>query len=131
AAYGITRWKNVAIQAGFYQLTRKRPDLAKAFLRKMLERQLPPGFDIDTHFSPPYDPWDQRLCAVPDGDFFTALGSGKASIATDRIARFTKGGIELESGVELRADIIVTATGLELVPLGQIELEVDGQPVVL
>ena len=91
--------------------------------------QLPEGYDIDRHFSPRYDPWDQRLCLVPDGDLFRALRRGTAEIVTDTIARFTKSGILLTSGTELPADIIVTATGLNLLMLGGIELKVDGVPV--
>ncbi len=128
-AYAITRWKNVAITSGFYQLTRHRPDLAREMLTKQVERQLPKDFDVGTHFNPPYNPWDQRLCAVPDGDLFRAIRQGRASIVTDRIATFTERGILLESGKELEADVIVTATGLELLPLGGIELVVDGEKV--
>ena len=91
-------------------------------------RQLPPGYDVDTHFKPRYEPWDQRLCLVPDGDLFGAIRQAQASIVTDRIARFTQTGVRLESGAELDADIVVTATGLNLLALGGIELSVDGAP---
>ena len=87
-------------------------------IRRLTEKQLPAGFDVDTHFNPPYDPWDQRLCLVPDGDLFRTLRRGTASIATGRIARFTETGIALESGEHLDADVIVTATGLNLLPMG-------------
>jgi cation diffusion facilitator CzcD-associated flavoprotein CzcO len=90
---------------------------------------LPAGYDVDTHFSPRYDPWDQRLCLVPDGDLFKAIRSGRASVVTDRIETFTETGLRLESGTELEADIVVTATGLELLFLGGIELAVDGEKV--
>jgi cation diffusion facilitator CzcD-associated flavoprotein CzcO len=103
----------------------------KRMLRKGLERELPEGYDIDAHFSPRYDPWDQRLCAVPDGDLFTAISSGAASVVTDRIDRFTETGLRLESGDELEADVIVTATGLEVLFLGDIEVSVDGEVVDL
>jgi monooxygenase len=129
AAYAATRWKNVLIQMGFYQLSRRRPGLVKKVLRRMLERQLPRGYDIDTHFTPRYDPWDQRFCVVPDADLFRALHAGTASVVTGRIRTFTEAGIELESGEHLDADLIVTATGLNLRMLGGAELKVDGEPV--
>jgi cation diffusion facilitator CzcD-associated flavoprotein CzcO len=94
-------------------------------------RQLPDGFDVDRHFKPPYDPWDQRLCVVPDGDLFEALREGKASVVTDRVETFTESGIRLASGEELEADVIVTATGLNLLPLGGVELVVDDRTVEL
>jgi cation diffusion facilitator CzcD-associated flavoprotein CzcO len=98
-------------------------------LRKGVERQLPPGYDVDTHFTPTYDPWDQRLCLVPNSDLFEAIRSGKASVVTDHIETFTGTGIRLRSGQELAADVVVTATGLELVVLGEIDFRVDGEPV--
>jgi cation diffusion facilitator CzcD-associated flavoprotein CzcO len=103
----------------------------KRLVRKGIERQLPPGFDIDTHFTPSYNPWDQRPCLVPDGDLFEAIGDGRASIATGRIEKFTERGIRLASGEELEADLIVTATGLNMLALGGVELMVDGEPVEL
>jgi cation diffusion facilitator CzcD-associated flavoprotein CzcO len=111
ATYAIVRWKNVLRMRLSYVLSRKRPQLMKRLLRAGLERQLPAGYDIDTHFTPRYDPWDQRLCLVPDGDLFQALGGGRASIVTDGIETFTEKGIRLASGRELEADVIVTATG--------------------
>ncbi|HEX9967884.1 MAG TPA: NAD(P)/FAD-dependent oxidoreductase, partial [Solirubrobacterales bacterium] len=131
AVYSIVRWKNVLLQTAVYKLAKRRPNAVKRMVRRGLERALPAGFDVDTHFTPPYDPWDQRLCLVPDGDLFTALADGSASIVTDRIATFTERGIELESGRELEADTIVTATGLNLLFLGGMELVVDGEPVEL
>jgi monooxygenase len=131
AVYSIVRWKNVLLQTVVYNLARRRPRAIKRMVRRGLERALPADFDLDTHFTPPYDPWDQRLCLVPDGDLFAALSDGSASIVTDRIATFTERGIELESGRELEADVIVTATGLELLFLGGMELVVDGEPVDL
>ena len=125
----IVRWKNVLMQLGIYQLSRRRPKAIKRLLRKMLEQQLPAGFDIDRHFTPSYDPWDQRLCLVPDGDLFKALRKGTASIVTDHIETFTETGIRLRSGETLAADIIVTATGLSLRMLGGIRVSVDGAPV--
>ena len=100
-------------------------------LLKGLTRQLPVGYDVATHFTPRYDPWDQRFCAAPDGDFFAAIRDGSASVVTDRIERFTEKGILLASGQELRADVIVMATGLELLFLGGIALSVDGETVVV
>src|SRR5690606_19294361 len=91
--------------------------------------QLPKGYDVDTHFSPSYDPWDQRFCVVPDGDLFKAIRAGTASVVTDHIDTFAKTGIRLQSGRELEADIIVTATGLELLFVGGVEVTVDGEPV--
>ena len=128
-AYSVTRWKNVGIQMGFYQLSRRRPALVKKVLRKMLERELPKGYDIDRHFTPTYDPWDQRFCVVPDSDLFRAIRHGKASVVTDHIDTFTETGIRLKSGEELEADLIVTATGLTLQMMGGSQLTVDGEPV--
>ena len=129
AVYPIVRWKNVLIQTAIYQLSRRRPDLLRRFLHKGVERALPPGYDVDTHFEPSYDPWDQRLCAVPNGDLFRAISRGDAEVVTDRIETFTERGLRLESGRELEADIVVTATGLNLLFLGGIELTVDGSSV--
>jgi monooxygenase len=103
----------------------------KALLRKGLEKRLPPRYDIDKHFKPSYDPWDQRLCLVPNGDLFDAIGDGRASVVTDHIDTFTEKGIRLASGTELEADLVVTATGLNLLALGGIDIAVDGQDVVL
>ena len=130
-AYRVVRAKNVLLTTLMYQFSRRRPAAMKALVRKGLIKQLPAGYDVDTHFSPPYDPWDQRLCIVPDGDLFKALSSDKASIVTDRIAAFTETGVRLESGTELPADIIVTATGLRVQPLGGMTLTVDGDKVDL
>jgi monooxygenase len=128
--YSVTRWKNVLLTSTLYQLSRRRPRLVKSLIRSGVKRQLPTDYDIDTHFKPHYEPWDQRLCMVPDGDLFKALRDGRASIATDRIATFTETGIELASGAHLDADIIVTATGLNLMLFGGMTLSVDGRDVV-
>ncbi|MDX6583256.1 MAG: monooxygenase [Solirubrobacterales bacterium] len=128
-AYTLLKWKNVLLTMLSFQLSRRRPELAKKLIRKGVENRLPAGFDIDTHFTPTYNPWDQRMCLVPDGDLFDALGSGRASVVTDRIETFTERGLLLESGAELEADLIVTATGLNMLPLGGIELTVDGEEV--
>ena len=125
----VVRWFKALTTQGFYRVSKKRPKLVKRILRKGLERQLPKGYDIDTHFTPSYDPWDQRFCAVPDGDLFKAIRKGSVSVVTDRIESFTEKGLRLESGSELDADVVVTATGLELLFLGGIELSVDGVPV--
>jgi monooxygenase len=128
-AYSVVRWKNVLITLAFFQLCRRRPRLMKALLRRGVERRLPPGYDVDTHFKPRYNPWDQRMCLVPDGDLFEALGSGRASVVTDRIETFTENGLRLASGAELEADLVVTATGLNMGLLGGVELAVDGRRV--
>lgn len=130
-AYALVRWKNVLIQTLFFQLSRRRPELVKRLIRRGVQRALPPGYDVDKHFKPKYNPWDQRMCLVPDGDLFAAISSGSASVVTDTIASFTERGIALDSGEELEADVIVTATGLNLLFLGGIGLEVDGEPVDL
>ena len=129
AAYAAVRWKNVLIQSVFYQLSRRRPELVKRLIRKGVQGSLPPGYDVDKHFKPHYNPWDQRMCLVPDGDLFRAISKGDASVVTDKIASFTEGGIELSSGEELEADVIVTATGLNLLFLGGMSLAVDGEEV--
>jgi monooxygenase len=130
-AYRAIRRKNVWTSTALYSFTRKRPTWAKAVLRKLAIRGLPEGFDVATHFTPAYDPWDQRMCMVPDGDFFRAIKQGQADVVTDQIDRFTERGLLLVSGAELPADIVVTATGLNLLPLSGIDLVVDGEPVVI
>lgn len=130
-AYPIVRWKSILLAMASYQLSRRKPDVLRALIRKNTIRMLPPTIDVDTHFNPTYDPWDQRLCLVPDGDLFRVLRDGTASIVTDTIETFTEKGIRLTSGDELEADIIVTATGLKLLPFGGIELSVDGTCVDL
>jgi monooxygenase len=129
AVYTIVRWKNVMIQALIYQLSRRRPRAIKQFIRKGVERSLPAGYDIDKHFKPKYNPWDQRMCLVPNGDLFKVIRDGDATVVTDTIERFTEGGIKLDSGEQLEADVIITATGLNLLFLGGMELVVDGEPV--
>ncbi len=129
AVYSLIRWRNVLMSTAFFQLSRRRPELVKRLLRKGVERSLPAGYDIDKHFKPRYNPWDQRLCAVPDGDLFRAISAGRASVVTDQIATFTERGVELASGEELEADIVVTATGFNLFLLGGMQLGVDGEAV--
>jgi monooxygenase len=114
---------------GMYQLSKRRPALIKGLVRKGLEKQLPAGYDIATHFTPPYDPWDQRFCVVPEGDLFRAIREDKAEIVTGRIDTFTATGIRLTDGRHLDADVIVTATGLNMQILGGAQLAVDGREV--
>ncbi|HVA60192.1 MAG TPA: NAD(P)/FAD-dependent oxidoreductase [Mycobacteriales bacterium] len=128
-AYAAVRWKNVRIATAVYGFCRRHPDRARAMLRRMAVKRLPPGFDVDTHFNPTYAPWDQRMCLVPQGDFFAAIASGRAEVVTDHIDAFTARGLRLRSGREIAADVVVTATGLNLLPLGGIELTLDGEPV--
>jgi cation diffusion facilitator CzcD-associated flavoprotein CzcO len=130
-AYQAVRWKNVALMSLSYQLSRRRPRLIKAIIRKGVESQLPEGYDVDTHFKPHYNPWDQRLCVCPDGDLFKAIRHGRASIVTDEVQSFTETGVALRSGAELEADVVITATGLQLLPLGGLDVTVDGQPLDL
>jgi monooxygenase len=125
-AYQLVRWKNVALMALSYQLSRRRPRLVKAAIRRGVRSQLPDDFDVDTHFAPLYDPWDQRMCVVPDADLFKALRAGTASIVTDRIETFTERGLKLAGGAELEADVIVSATGLRLQAIGGTTLSVNG-----
>ena len=125
-AYDLTRWKNVTAQAILFQLSRRFPNYVKKLVRKVVHAWMGDDFDIDTHFNPSYNPWDQRLCLVPNGDLFRSLRKGTSSIVTDHIERFTENGIQLKSGEILEADIIITATGLELLLLGGLKLEVDG-----
>lgn len=131
AAYAVTRWKNVALGVANFQLSRRAPGVVKKFLRRAAKGSLPVGYDLDRHFSPRYNPWDQRLCVVPDGDLFAALRAGTASVVTDTIDTFTERGIRLSSGEELPADVVVTATGLNLLALGGMTLTVDGAEVDL
>ncbi len=128
-AYGITRKKNTALQQVMYKRMRKNPGKAKEYLVKRVRKALGPDYDVETHFTPTYDPWDQRLCLVPNGDLFDAINNGSASVVTDHIDTFTETGIALESGEHLDADIIVTATGLKMVTLGEVDFVVDGEPV--
>jgi len=125
-AYDLTRWKNVTAQAMLFQLSRRFPNYVKKLIRKVVHGWMGDDFAIDTHFNPSYKPWDQRLCLVPNGDLFRSLRKGTSSIVTDHIERFTENGIQLKSGETLEADIIITATGLELLLLGGLKLKVDG-----
>ena len=128
-AYFLLRLKNIYFQWWFFQKCRKVPQRVKEFLINEVRKKLDISYDIDTHFTPNYNPWDQRLCLVPNGDLFDAINSGKASVVTDHIDQFTKEGIQLKSGDELKADIIITATGLNLEVCNGIRLLVDNDEV--
>ena len=129
AAYPILRWKNVIMTLGSFILSRRIPSVVKAVLRKGVQAQLPKGYDVDKHFKPAYNPWDQRLCLVPDGDLFRAIRHGDASVVTDHIDTFTEKGLKLKSGQELEADVIITATGLNMLVAGGMQIAVDGKDV--
>ncbi|MET3106474.1 monooxygenase [Oxalobacteraceae bacterium GrIS 2.11] len=129
-AYALTRWKNVFEAMFYYKIARSYPAAFKQRVIDMASRELTPDFDVATHFTPNYNPWDQRLCAVPDGDLFGAIRKGQVSVVTDTIASFTPDGIRLQSGKTLTADVIVIATGLKLKLLGGMSLTVDGKPVI-
>lgn len=128
-AYAVTRWKNVLLGMAMYQWCRKFPDHAKRVLVGLVEKELGDADAVARHFTPTYKPWDQRLCLVPDGDLFRAIKDGRASVVTDHIATFTETGIALRSGAALDADLIVTATGLNLRVWGKVELHVDGRRI--
>ena len=128
-AYMLTRWKNVMLGMYFYQMCQRKPDKVKGLILGGVRQMLGPDYDVDKHFTPRYNPWDQRLCLVPDADLFRAIRKNKVSVVTDQIDTFTGTGIKLKSGAELEADIVVMATGLVLQPLGGAKLVVDGKPV--
>lgn len=128
-AYMLTRWKNVLMGMYFYQLCKRKPEKVKSLILGGVRQMLGPDYDVATHFTPKYNPWDQRLCLVPDADLFRAIRKKKASVVTDTIETFTEKSIRLKSGAELEADIVVTATGLVVQPLGGAKLVVDGRPV--
>jgi monooxygenase len=128
AAHRLVRAKNVAFSQLFYQLARRRPERVKKALRDLALKFLEPAY-VDEHFTPRYDPWDQRLCLAPDADFYRAVGDGRASVVTARIDRFVENGIRLENGQVLEADVVVSATGLDMLAFGGTELTVDGRRV--
>jgi monooxygenase len=130
ASYPVARWKNVLMGTMVYRLSRSRPELIKAVIRRDQKRRLPAGYDVDTHFAPRYNPWDQRLCLVPDGDLYRAIRERNVSVVTDRISTFTESGLDLESGAKLGADVVVTATGLNILLFGGLRLAVDGREVL-
>jgi cation diffusion facilitator CzcD-associated flavoprotein CzcO len=127
-AYRLTRWKNVSLQIIFFNAARAFPEQTKKWLLKLIREQLGPEFDL-RHFTPRYSPWDERLCVVSDNDLFEAIKAGRVSIVTDHIERFTETGLELQSGQRLDADIIITATGLELQFAGGADVRVDDRPI--
>ncbi len=127
--YKLVRWRNILLGIFLFKMARSRPAQTKAKIQGAIQKYLGPDYDVATHFSPSYNPWDQRLCLVPDGDLFRALKAGKAEIVTDRIDHFTETGLALTSGRTLDADIVVTATGLQLKLLGGMKIAVDGTPV--
>ncbi len=129
AAHRIVRWKNILVGLGVYQLARRKPDFMRRALKKGAAQNLPPDFEVEKHFNPRYQPWDQRLCFIPDGDLYRSIASGRASVVTDEIESFTEHGIRLKSGHELEADVIVSATGLRMLALGGVRLTVDGTPI--
>lgn len=130
-AYRVTRWVNINKQRLLYVLAQRYPNFTRGLIRKLNLKYLPEGYPVDVHFNPPYNPWDQRLCAVPGGDLYRAIGEGKASVVTAQIERFDAEGIRLRNGEHLAADTIITATGLNLLPFGGIEVAVNGRPVDL
>ncbi|MDQ2635874.1 MAG: NAD(P)/FAD-dependent oxidoreductase [Actinomycetota bacterium] len=130
-AYVLNRWKSIVVQSSRYQFARRFPNAMRKLLMTMAQRRLPEGYDVDKHFGPKYNPWDERLCLAPNGDLFKAIRHGKADVVTDTIERFTKTGITLASGEELDADIIVTATGLKLQLFGGASISRNGEPVEL
>ena len=129
-AHTAIRWKNVLLTIFMYSRARKRPERASKWIKEMIRKDLPEGYPVERDFTPPYKPWDQRLCLVPDGDLFTAMRSGKVSITTGAIERFTANGLRLESGEELQAGVVITATGLIVKLFGGIDLVVDGEKVI-
>lgn len=130
-AHMVNRWKAIVMATGQYQVARRFPKVFKKALRDMATRRLPEGFDYDKHFSPRYDPWDERVCLAPNGDFFKTIRAGKADVVTDTIETFTETGIKLTSGAELQADIIITATGLNMQLFGGATASRNGEPIDL
>ncbi|MBX9919171.1 MAG: NAD(P)/FAD-dependent oxidoreductase [Mycolicibacterium frederiksbergense] len=130
-AHAVNRWKAIAMATGQYQLARKFPKMFKKALKDMATRRLPDGFDYEKHFSPRYNPWDERVCLAPNGDFFKTIKAGKADVVTDTIETFTETGIKLNSGQELQADIIITATGLNMQLFGGATATRNGEPIDL
>lgn len=128
-AYALTRWKNVTMQGAIYRKSRTDPQKVKTMLLDAVRKQMGPHYDVETHFTPRYNPWDQRLCLVPNADLFAAIRGGKADVVTDQVDTFTETGITLKSGRTLDADIIVTATGLTMVVMGEMTFSMDGVPV--
>jgi len=129
AALRAVRWKNILINIAIYQISRRTPDRMRRLLRDGAVKELPQGYEVDRHFNPRYQPWDQRLCLIPDSNFYKAISAGRASVVTAEIETFTEHGILLKSGEELEADMIVSATGLRMLVMGGVRLTVDGAPI--
>jgi monooxygenase len=125
----MVRWKNILLQMYLYRLSRRKPAAVRAQIIKLAQAEIGPGFNAAEYFNPRYEPWDQRMCVAPDGDFFAAMRAGKASIVNGEIEAFTESGLLLTSGQEIPADLIVSATGLKVRLLGGVVIEVDGAPV--
>jgi monooxygenase len=123
------RWKHILLTIFLFGRARKRPERVAEYIRDKARQALPPGYPVERDFSPSYAPWDQRLCLIPDGDLFTAISSGKVALATGEIERFVPEGLQLKSGETITADVVVTATGLNMRLLGGVDLEVNGEPV--
>ena len=128
-AYKISRAKNIWIMRKMYARARKNPQKARDWFRKKTIAALGPDYPVEKHFNPDYDPWDQRVCIIPDGDLFEVIRNGKASVVTDHIDQFTEGGMKLKSGKELKADVIITATGLDVIFNGGADFKIDDQPI--
>jgi len=128
-AHRTIRWKNILISMGIYQMARRAPDYTRRMLKQEAAKSLPDGYDVEKHFSPRYQPWDQRLCLIPDSDLYNSISAGRASVVTDQIDTLTEHGIRLQSGQELEADIIVSATGLQMLALGGVQLVIDCKPL--
>ncbi len=129
-AHRAVRWKNILVSMAIYQMARRAPDYTRRMLKQEAAKSLPQGYEVDKHFNPRYQPWDQRLCLIPDSDLFNAIRDGRASVVTDQIDTLTERGIRLQSGEELEADVIVSATGLQMLALGGVQLIKDGKPIV-
>jgi cation diffusion facilitator CzcD-associated flavoprotein CzcO len=130
-AHRLVRWKNILLGMYFYTLARRRPDFTRQAILRMTRAQLGPDYNVEAHFLPTYNPWDQRMCIVPDADLFAAIRAGKVSLITNQIETFTETGLRLRSGDEVAADVIVTATGLNMRLMSGVQLIVDGAPVEL
>ncbi len=128
-AYALARWKNVLISIYLYTMSRKSPQQVKKYFMSMIQKSLGADYPVKTHFNPRYNPWDERICLVPDGDLFQSIKEGSSEVVTDHIERFTQGGILLQSGKELAADLVVTATGLKIKVIGGMEMVVDGKVI--
>ncbi|EUA33591.1 putative flavin-binding monooxygenase [Mycobacterium xenopi 3993] len=128
-AHWLVRWRNAIVGVLLWEVSRRAPEFMKRRLRRIAEYNLPEGYDIDTHFKPPYNPWDQRLCFLVDADLYKAISDGSVDVVTDHIDHMDATGIVLKSGRHLDADVIITATGLQLQALGGITVSLDGEKI--